>query len=947
MNQESNPTLQPDLGFDPSLLLQSLLKNEEHNLMVTVYTAEGRIVYTNPAKQKACGYSSGEMLGQHPSEIFNGAETSQAAVKRVGAAMQQGIAITEEMLHPRKDGTYFWAEVQMNPVLNEQGELTHFVSVSRDITASKQTYDALVRSEERLNLALQGTSDGICDWDVVNDQTYFSAQFRNQLGYEPTELKATREAFLDLFHVDDRRIILRTMSKVLDREKNFDVTMRLRCKGGAYRWFRGRGQVIRNAQGKAIRLIGATTDIHAQRVAEEMVERYTQRLEESHAYAEHQSELLQEQAKDLQKARDIALASAKSKSEFLANMSHEIRTPMNGIIGMTELLRDTPLNNEQYDFLKTIQQSADTLLTLINDILDFSKIEAGKLQIDTHDFHLRELMESVTELLAHRAHEKHIETACSLPAQCPDFVQGDEVRIRQIISNLLSNAIKFTETGEVILEASLIEESEECFRIRFEVQDSGIGIPQERLDAIFENFTQVDGGTTRRYGGTGLGLTISRQLVALMGGTMGVESELGVGSRFWFELPLGRAKSGEVEFRPVPKCLSGLRVLVVDDNAVNRRILGEQLSLWGCASLCVESGKRALEILRLESYDVILTDMQMPDMDGGVLAEAVRNDIKDKHIPIILLTSLNNAFEALPLGVTASLSKPVRQAHLVQKIAEVLGSPSLQVATPKEAVAIPLALEGMKILLCEDNPVNQKFALKLLEKWGCSTRLAQTGTEAIFAWSSDDFDVVLMDVQMPEMDGYEATGVIRYREGELGKYTPIIAMTANAMEGDRERCLNVGMDDYIAKPVKSDTLYQILRQYLKSTEGHSQLSLKSRPIFTQLSSFDGERLLENCGGDFPFAHDIIKSFLSEFPVQVDDLEAAIVGGSPESIAQSAHKLKGSCRSIEAAGLSGMCVEVERSAKFGDTDSCRIWLPSLREGFSHIRQDAEQFKEQAA
>ena len=751
-----------------------------------------------------------EAIGKRDFDFFTG-EHARQAYEDEQRAMSTGEAIVNlEEKETWPDGRITWVSTTKVPFRDEEGNVTGLVGISRDITQRRQAEDALRKSEEQTRVILDSAYDAFIAIDAEGRIIDWNRQASAVFGWSreeaigrrladtivPPQMREMHEQGMQRFLATGENHVLNKIIEITARERNgreFPVELTIRP----------------SQTGDVVVFSAFIRDITSRKQAETA----------------------------LKEAKEAAEAGARAKSEFLANMSHEIRTPMNGVIGMTGLLLDTELDPQQREFTEAVRVSADTLLTVINDILDFSKIEAGKLTFEVLDFDLVETIESTLDMLAERAQGKGIELTSSIAPDVPEGLRGDPGRLRQILINLLGNAIKFTEQGEVVVRVFKESETDDHALLRFTVADTGIGIPRAVQERLFQAFTQADTSTTRKYGGTGLGLAISRQLVAMMNGEIGVQSEPGKGATFWFTARFEKLPGGLRPVRTEQRDLTDLRVLVVDDNATNRQILRHQIVAWKMQKGSAAGGHEALQMLRAAvaagtPYDIALLDMQMPEMDGLTLARAIKADSAIAATRLIILTSLGHISDSAgwkAAGIDAYLVKPVKQSRLFDSLVDavhkgrtesILIEPAASVRSPGEPLA---PLPKLRVLVAEDNPVNQKVALGQLERLGCTGDVVANGLEVLAALPRLAYDVVLMDCQMPEMDGFEATLAIRKREQDSRSHCPwkgpvqIIAMTANAMQGDREKCLAAGMDDYVSKPVRLTELHAALARLQPGT----------------------------------------------------------------------------------------------------------------------------------
>ena len=814
----------------------------------------------------------------------------------------------------RCDKEVRWIMACGRPNRDESGQPIRLVGIVQDITDRKRAEE---QRQQFVSLAENSHEFiGMCD-------TQFKPFFVNEAGMRLVGLdnleQAVQTPVREFFFPEDQAFIMEQFFPQVLRNGHGEVEIRFRhFKTGEPLWMIYAVFALTDATGKPSGFATVSRNIGERKRAEEELRKARDELEVR--VQERTADLVRTNT-ELEQAKQAAEAASRAKSTFLANMSHEIRTPLNAVIGMTELVLKSQLSVQQHEYLMTVKDSGQALLSVINDILDFSKIEAGKLALDSIAFDLRESVGDTMKSFALRAHQRGLELICFIHPEVPHMVVGDYNRLRQVVVNLVGNAIKFTDTGEVSVEVIQESRSQHDVVLHFTVSDTGIGIAEEKRATIFEMFEQADSSTTRRHGGTGLGLAIAGRLVGLMDGRIWVESELGQGSRFHFTIRLSLGEEEPAEMvAPEPACLHGMRVFVVDDNATNRHILEETLRSWRMIPATAASAEEALILLQRarevgEPYRLVVTDAHMPGIDGFTLAEQINQDPAIGSTVIMMLTSGDRPEDMArcsQLGIAAYLLKPVKQSELLEAIELALGITVPREELLKSAAQQPHHVPSLHVLLAEDSLVNQKLAVALLEGQGHTVTLVNNGKEAVAATGAQKFDLVLMDVQMPEMDGLEATAEIRAREQHTGTHVPIIAMTAHALKGDRERCLGAGMNNYVAKPIRAEELFQAI-DVIFADRKRAQASNHTVPQ----DLLNWKEALKSAQGNRKVLKSMAEAALEEIPQLMTAIRQAVASGDHGKLRFAAHTLKGAVRYFGATEACDHAAKLEDMGRKGE------------------------------
>ncbi|WP_321430679.1 PAS domain S-box protein [uncultured Methanolobus sp.] len=833
-------------------------------------------------------------------------------------------------------GNHKWIRTIGRPKL-ENGKAIKVIGSFQDITERKTAEEKLRKSEALLREVGEMGKIGGWELDPTSGDIKVTPEIRKIHEIDSDERTSHGAGLSSFYSPDSRERLEKAINNAIDKAESYDLELELISAKGNKKWVRTIGKPVFK-DSRIVKVTGTLQDITERKSAEEKLLEYAEELEDKNI--------------KLDKALIKAEEATRAKSDFLANMSHEIRTPMNGVIGMTNLLLTTKLNGEQKHYVDTVKKSGEALLELINDILDISKIEAGKLELDEVNINLQETLEDIASLLSVRAQDKGLELICMADPDVPTNIKTDPVRLKQLLLNLGGNAIKFTHEGEVAIWASLVSETHSRATIRFSVKDTGIGIPDNKKNLLFRKFSQVDSSTTRYYGGTGLGLAISRQLVELMSGEIGFESEEGKGSEFWFRLNF-KKHSGSKKVEQRNSEIEGIRTLVVDDNRTNREVLTKLLKSWNMKAEEAVDGPSAIQALFKaheagDPFKVSLLDMQMPGMDGILLGRIIKSDKDLSDISLVMLSSAGQMpenWEQNKSNFAAFLSKPIKSSALLTKLSTLftVGHESERKEDSEEEIELSgIDKSKARILLVEDNIVNQHVAQSMLQKLGITADVANNGLEAIEALETIPYDLVFMDIQMPEMDGLDACRHIRNKQSSvLDHEVPIIAMTAHAMKGDREKCIEAGMSDYLSKPINLNALSKIIDKWIEQVPEGKDAGNVTEEQYKEPMIFDSHSFMENIMNDVTAARKIIGIFLENAPHYLNELKEAVNKKEVESVIQNAHSLKGSSACVGGMALSDVSSKIETLASSGEMDAVLKMLPELENNYELLIQELKK------
>lgn len=879
--------------------LQAVLNNT--TAIIYIYGVDGHYQLINHQFEKMIHKTPFEIIGKTAQDIFPAKIAEKVIDNNLRVLETRESCEVEEVYSDDPNARIYLTN--MFPLFNEQGNIYAVGGISKDITELKNIQRIIRENKERLDLALKSAQAGTWSWDIPNDIMVWDEYMHELFQVKPGSLTLRYKTIVNLIHPEDRKTLASKIDQAIKGEDEYNAEFRIIDDNNAIRYLHTQGRVYRDDSGNPLRMAGICWDVTERRYAEEELR-----------HAKEMAETLAQQAAEASQA----------KSAFLAAMSHEIRTPLNAVIGMTGLLVDTSLNNDQREYVDTIRLSGETLLSVINDILDFSKIESESMTLEKVDFNLHELVQETVDVMAAQVHRKNIAMGVYIEPNVPEWVIGDPSRLQQVLTNLLNNAAKFTERGEISIRIMMIEKNNKVFTLIFEIVDTGIGITADIRERLFKPFSQGDVSSSRKYGGAGLGLAISKRLVEMMGGTIEVDSLPGRGSKFWFTTKLteGEAPIVKTELQ-LAKELHGLRIICVDDNAINRETVQKLTQEWNLICDVAVNAGEALSMLKKSivennPYAMAIIDYDMPGMNGLELIDIMQQLEELSHVPAVLLTAIGSSVGdniVREHNIVWTLSKPIKPMKLHECFSKVLHAPDeLKVALTAKPMPNLTEFKKAKILVVEDNPVNQQVILRMLLKLGYHADVVNNGIEALNAVQKKVYDLIFMDCQMPEMDGYTATTHIRRLEEKLHhpKNVPIVALTAHALKGDREKCFQAGMDDYVTKPIDIKIVAMVLHRWLSDSSLEAFIHAQSEEKITDENHIINlDRIHSILGEDVGIIKEFMRIFISSTESNLQEIEMAIRNKNSSTLKEAFHRLKGSAGNCGIMQIHQLCLQGEQ------------------------------------